>query len=56
MDLFCGSWSPTNEAWFDAFTLFFLISYLCVLLHGAAYSLHYGERSATAWRPYLWPI
>jgi len=31
-----------------------------VLLYGGlsstSYSLQYGERSATAWRPYLWPI
>ena len=34
--------------------------YLGVLLYGGigstAYSLEYGERSPTAWRPYLWPI
>ena len=38
----------------------FLIFFLCVLLYGGlsstSYSLQYGERSATAWRPYLWPI
>ena len=60
MDLFYGDWSPTRKAWFDAFTIFFLIFFLCVLLYGGlsstSYSLQYGERSATAWRPYLWPI
>lgn len=60
MDLFYGSWSPTRKAWFDAITIFFLIFYLGVLLYGGlsstSYSLEYGERSATAWRPYLWPI
>ncbi len=60
MDLFYGDWSPRRKAWFDAITIFFLISYLGVLLYGAlsstGYSLEYGERSATAWRPYLWPI
>lgn len=60
MDLFYGDWSPTRKAWFDAITIFFLIFYLGVLLYGGisstGYSLEYGERSATAWRPYLWPI
>ncbi|MGB7240952.1 MAG: TRAP transporter small permease subunit [Sulfitobacter sp.] len=60
MDLFYGEWSIRKKAWFDAFTVLLLIFYLCVLLYGAysstAYSLAYGERSPTAWRPYLWPI
>ncbi len=91
MDLVYGSWSIKTKAWVDAFTIFGLIFYLGVLLHGAigstAYSLgqpynvgaydFFGqlisgffsggwegakdvmghmERSATAWRPYLWPI
>ena len=45
MDLFYGNWSPTTKAWVDAFTVFFLIFYLGVLLYGAlgstAYSLGY---------------
>ncbi|PCJ93326.1 MAG: C4-dicarboxylate ABC transporter [Hyphomicrobiales bacterium] len=60
MDLFYGSWTPETKAWVDAFTIFFLIFFLSVLLYGAyestSYSLQYGERSATAWRPYKWPI
>ena len=61
MDLFYGSWSTEKKAWIDAFTVFFLIYYLAVLLYGGIDSLSYsfkygGERSATAWRPYLWPI
>lgn len=60
MDLFYGEWSDHRKAWFDAFTIFFLIFYLGVLLYGAidstSYSLEYGERTRTAWRPYLWPI
>ncbi|MEM7547040.1 MAG: TRAP transporter small permease subunit [Pseudomonadota bacterium] len=60
MDLFYHEWSARKKAWFDAFTVLLLIFYLCVLLIGAyestAYSLQYGERSPTAWRPYLWPI
>lgn len=60
MDLFYGSWSRKTKAWVDAFTVFFLIFYLGVLLYGGFdslyYAFQYSERSATAWRPYLWPI
>lgn len=60
MDLFYGEWSVKTRAWVDAFTVFFLIFYLGVLLYGGLestlYSLEYGQRSRTAWRPYLWPI
>ncbi|WP_164657746.1 TRAP transporter small permease subunit [Tropicibacter sp. Alg240-R139] len=60
MDLLYGEWSVRRQAWTDAFTVFFLIVYLCVMLYGGydslSYSLQYGERSPTAWRPYLWPI
>lgn len=45
MDLFYGGWSIRTKAWFDAFTVFFLMFYLGVLLYGAigstAYSLGY---------------
>ena len=60
MDLFYADWTPRRKAWFDVFTIFFLIFYLGVMLYGGwdstGYSLKYGERSPTAWRPYLWPI
>ncbi len=60
MDLFYGGWKPCRKALVDAFTVFFLIFYLGVLLYGAldstAYAFQYNERSPTAWRPYLWPI
>lgn len=60
MDLLYGGWSVRKKAWVDAFTVFFLIFYLGVLLYGGieslAYSLEYNERSPTAWRPYMWPI
>ncbi|MGI9436079.1 MAG: TRAP transporter small permease subunit [Geminicoccaceae bacterium] len=60
MDLFYGNWPPRKKAWFDAMTVCFLIFYLGVLLYGGisstSYALEYGERSATAWRPYMWPI
>ncbi|WP_417722116.1 TRAP transporter small permease subunit [Salipiger sp.] len=45
MDLFYSEWSPKKKAAVDAFTIFFLIFYLCVLFYGAvsstAYSLGY---------------
>lgn len=60
MDLFYGEWSVEQRAWVDAFTVFFLIFFLGVLLYGGLestlYSFEYGQRSRTAWRPYLWPI
>lgn len=60
MDLVYGTWSPRTKAWVDAFSVLFLIYFLGVLLYGGIgstwYSLEYGERSPTAWRPYLWPI
>ena len=46
--------------WIDCLTVLFLIFYLAVMLYGGidstSYSLLYGERSPTAWRPYIWPI
>ncbi|MEC3861166.1 TRAP transporter small permease subunit [Mesobacterium sp. TK19101] len=61
MDLFYGEWSDRRKAAVDTVTVLFLIFYLGVLLWGGIdstiYSFQYGgERSPTAWRPYLWPI
>ncbi len=60
MDLFYGGWSAHKKAWFDVFTILFLLFYLGVLLYGgiesAQYSYDYNQRSRTAWQPYLWPI
>lgn len=60
MDLLYGEWSEKRKAWTDAFSVLFLVFYLGVLLYGGYdslhYSLQYGERSPTAWRPVLWPI
>ena len=61
MDLIYGSWSDWRKSWADAMSVVFLIFYLVVLLWGGWDSLMYsfqygGERSPTAWRPYLWPI
>ncbi len=48
MDLFYGAWTNRRKAWFDAFTVLFLIFYLGVLLYGGlgstAYSLgHFSD-------------
>ncbi len=60
MDLFYADWSIRRKAWFDAFTVFFLIFYLGVVFYGAiestSYAFQYDERNPTAWRPVLWPI
>ena len=60
MDLLYGRWRPRTKTWADVFTVFFLIIFLSVLLYGAFnstyYSILYGDRAPTAWRPYMWPI
>ncbi|MEQ9037718.1 MAG: TRAP transporter small permease subunit [Silicimonas sp.] len=61
MDLLYGSWSDSRKAQIDALSVLFLIVYLAILLWGGWDSLMYsfqygGERSSSAWRPYLWPI
>ncbi len=55
MDLFYGNWSPRRKAWFDVFTIWFLIFYLVVMIYGAigstAYSLGYfGDAPFTFFR------
>lgn len=42
MDLFYGDWSPKTKAWFDAFTVIFLLYYLVVLFIGAVSSTAYA--------------
>lgn len=61
MDLIYGAVSPRGKALTDVLTIGFLIVYLGVLLWGGIdstiYSFQYGgERSSSAWRPYIWPI
>ena len=60
MDLFYSTWQPRTKAWVDSFTVLFLIAYLAILLWGGfdstQYAIEYGERSYSAWRPYMWPI
>ena len=52
MDLFYGEWNDRKKAWFDAFTVLFLILYLAILFYGGlgstAYSLGYwGDAPAS---------
>ena len=60
MDLFYSNWSDRKKSWVDAITVLFLIFFLGVLLYGGydstEYAFKYNERSATAWRPYMWLI
>ncbi len=60
MDLLYARLRPRTQALWDVFTVFALIFYLGVMLHGAfgstVYSFETWERSPTGWRPYLWPI
>ncbi|MFZ2099196.1 MAG: TRAP transporter small permease subunit, partial [Oricola sp.] len=60
MDLLYGGWTDRQKAWVDAFSVFCLMFFLGVLLHGGisstTYAFQYGERSYSAWRPYMAPI
>lgn len=60
MDLLYGAWTDRTKAWVDCFTILFLVFYLAILLYGGIsstdYALQYGERSYSAWRPYMAPI
>ncbi|MET4806685.1 TRAP transporter small permease subunit [Limibacillus sp. MBR-115] len=60
MDLLYGAWSDRTKTQVDVITILFLIFYLALLLWGglssSSYALQYGERSYSAWRPYMAPI
>ncbi len=60
MDLLYGNWSERTRSWVDSVTVLFLIFYLIFLLYGGysstEYALQYGERSYSAWRPYMAPV
>ncbi|MDI7863743.1 TRAP transporter small permease subunit [Rhizobiaceae bacterium n13] len=60
MDLAYGRWSPRTKAVIDVVTIFMLFVYLGFLLVGGlsstSYALQYGERSYSAWAPYMAPI
>jgi TRAP-type mannitol/chloroaromatic compound transport system permease small subunit len=42
MDLLYADWSPKKKAWWDAFTVFALLFYLCIMLWGAFDSTVYS--------------
>ncbi len=60
MDVLYSTWTPRTRAIVDAFTSFFLLFYLGMLLYGGisstAYSLEYGQKNYSAWAPPLSPI
>lgn len=60
MDLFYSNWSLRRRAAVDMLTAVSLIGYLGFMLYGGlastAYAIGYGEKSFTAWAPYMWPI
>ena len=60
MDLLYSTWSPRTKALVDIVTVLFLLFYLGVLLYGGinstTYALEVGERSYSAWAPYMAPI
>lgn len=60
MDLLYASWSVTRKARVDLFTDLAMIFFLVMLLIGGVlsmiYAFEYGERSFSAWRPYMLPI
>lgn len=60
MDLLYANWSPKARAAIDSFTVLFLIFYLVMILYGGwgstEYALKYGERSPSAWAPYIAPL
>ena len=60
MDLLYADWPPRTRATADCVTVLFLLFYLGVLLYGGVsstrYAIDYGERSYSAWAPYMAPI
>ena len=60
MDLFYSGWSLRRRAAVDVVTAIALITYLGFLLYGGisstTYAIQYGEKSYSAWAPYMWPI
>ncbi len=60
MDLVYGQFSYRRKAFVDSFTVVFLMVFLGFLLYGGinslTYAIQFGERSSSAWRPYMWPV
>lgn len=60
MDLLYSNWSVRRRAAFDLVTGLFMAFFLGVIVYGGvesvAYALEIGQRSSSAWRPYLAPV
>lgn len=60
MDLFYSNWPPKKRAAFNVVTGLGMIFFLAVVVYGGIgaveYALDMGQRSSSAWRPYLAPI
>lgn len=60
MDLLYAKWGPERRAAFDLVTGLFMAFFLGVMVFGGfesvAYALEIGQRSSSAWRPYLAPV
>jgi len=60
MDLLYGNWSDLKKSRWDVWTTLIMIGYLLLLLLGSVesliYSIEFGERSYSIWRPYMWPV
>ena len=60
MDLLYSRWAPRTKAAVDAFTVLFMLFYICLLLYGGysstEYALQYDERSYSSWAPRMAPI
>lgn len=60
MDLLYQRWTVRKKAIVDIFTIFTMIIFLVIMLYGGIestlYSLEFGERSRSVWRPYMAPV
>lgn len=60
MDLAYGNWPERRKAKADLFTGLALIAFLLILLIGGisslTYAIRFGEKSFSAWAPYMAPI
>ncbi len=60
MDLLYGNWSRLRQSRWDVWTTLIMIGYLALLFYGSVesliYSIEFGERSYSIWRPYMWPV
>ncbi len=60
MDLLYSRWSPRGQAIADCITVFFLITYLLLLLYGAIssteYAIQYNQKNYSSWAPPVAPI